>query len=336
MKTTLEDLAQAAGVGKSTVCRALKGEGRIHPDTKARILRLAAEMHYRPSPLAQSLSLGRSQMVGILATPSIIPVYSSIIDPIARTLHQAGFSLLLYTTSGSGTDEELSIQQLLDHRVAGVIIHPSSTQINTAGYQQLVNAGIHVVIIDRFVEGLAVPQIISDDYRAAHEATTYLLRLGHRRIAHLAIPTSSFAGQARMRGFLEALAEAGVSPDDCPVIEVPLQRNAGIEAMQCLITRNPRPTAVLARQDLVAIGAMQAIYEAGLSVPDDISLIGNGDFWCDAMLRVPLTTVHFPVDEMAHRAVHILLQQLCGAALEPDTHILPTTLVIRDSCAPPR
>jgi LacI family repressor for deo operon, udp, cdd, tsx, nupC, and nupG len=223
----------------------------------------------------------------------------------------------------------------MQHRVAGVIVHPSSTHASPVYYQELIDSGVKLVTFDRYIEGVAAPQVVGDDYRAARLPTEYLISLGHRDIVHLAIPESSYAGRERARGFRDAMEAAGIPVTPSSTIEVRLGAEYGQRAMERILKRRERPTAVLTRQDIVAVGAMRAIYAAGLRIPEDISIIGNGDFWCGDMLRPALSTVHHPVEEMARIATQRLLDILSGQDVQPQTEVLDVRLVIRGSCGPP-
>ena len=333
MAITIDDIARIAGVGRTTVYRALRDKDRISQDTKDRIRRIADELKYRPNTLASNLAMGTSNFVGILATPSVIPIFNAVVGPIDRVLRQAGYSILFYTSSGRPEDERVCLEQLMQHRVAGVIVHPSSTHASPEAYQEMVDSGVKLVVIDRYIEDVRAPQIVGDDYRAAYLATEYLISLGHRDIVHLAIPLASHAGRERARGFTDAMNAEGLEVPGSAIVEIGIDPKHSEEAMAQILRRPKVPTAVLARQDVVAIGAMRAIYAAGLSVPDDISIVGNGAFWCGDMLRPALTTVHHPVEQMAQIATEKLLEMLSGGEVEPEVQVLGVDLVVRDSCA---
>jgi DNA-binding LacI/PurR family transcriptional regulator len=197
-----------------------------------------------------------------------------------------------------------------------------------------VESGVKVVVIDRYLENVKAPQVICDDYTATRLATEHLISLGHRRIVHMAIPQTSYVGRQRSKGFHDAMSEAGIPVTSASTVDTPMGAQFGYQIMSRLLKRKNRPTAVVVRQDVIAIGAMRAILANGLSIPKDISIIGNGDFWCDDMLGVPLTTVHFPIEEVARIGVKRLLQMLAGEHVEAKTEVLDVKLIIRSSCAP--
>jgi len=192
------------------------------------------------------------------------------------------------------------------------------------------------VVADRRIDGLQVPQTVGDDYACARIATEHLLSLGHTRITHLAIPLSCSAGRDRAKGFEDAMREAGVSFDASSIIPTEFGEHYGMKAMQLLLESDAPPTAIIARHDVVAIGAMRAVFAAGLSVPEDVSIIGAGGLWFNDIVRIPLTTVEHPMQKIAAKASEKLLALLAGEAVPSETEILEVELVIRCSTAPPK
>ena len=335
MATTVYDIARAAGVGRTTVLRALWDKDDISPETKARIKKIAADMKYRPNHIARSLVMGHSNLVGVMATPSIFPTSFATIETIENELRDAGYSMLLSSSGGNPEGEHRSLEQFADNRVAGVIAIPASYSAQPEVYQELLESGVKLVIVDRCVEGVDALQIIGDDYRAAQIATQHLISLGHKRIVYLAIPEVSYAGRERARGFRDAMLEAGLEVTASSVIETQFGEEYGAAAMEDLLKRENPPTAILARHDIVASGVIRAAYRAGLSIPEDMSLVGNGDIWCSDILRVPLTTVRHPIQEMTAKALEKLLAMLAGQSVSPTVEVVGVELVVRMSTAPP-
>jgi len=333
--TTVYDIARAAGVGRTTVLRALWDKEHINPETKARIKKIAAEMNYRPNFIARSLVQGRSSFIGVLVTPSIFPSSPATIDVLETALREAGYSMLLESSGGYPGGEARALERMAGCRVAGVIAVPASSTSNPECYQQFVESGASMVVIDRRVEGLRCPQVTGNDYRAGYLAAEHLISLGHRRIAYMAIPESSHAGRERARGIREAAAAAGIEIPPFMIVETGFDAAAGELAMRRLLGLPAPPTAVIARHDIVAVGAMRAIAAAGLSIPRDISVIGNGNVWFSDVLMVPLTTLRHPIEKMAGLAVRKLLDMVSGEQVEPTTEILDVDFVERASTGPP-
>jgi LacI family transcriptional regulator len=333
--TTVYDIARAAGVGRTTVLRALWDKDHISPETKARIKKIAAEMNYRPNYIARSLVRGKSNFIGVMVTPSIFPSSPITIDVLDAALREAGYSMLLESSGGYPGGETLSLERMAKCRVAGVIAVPSSTTSDPGCYQELINSGVNLVVIDRYVEGLKCPQVIGNDYRAGYLAAEHLISLGHRRIAYLAIPETSYSGRERARGIRDAISAAGLEIPASAIVQTQFGDVSGYEEMTKLLQSGDPPTAVIARHDIVAVGAMRAIVGAGLSIPKDISLVGNGNVWFADALMVPLTTFRHPIEKMAEIAVRKLLDMVNGQQVEPTTEILDVEFIQRSSTAPP-
>lgn len=335
MSCTVNDIARAAGVSRSTVLRALASKPDVSEETRDRIQALAAEMRYRPNYIARSLTQGKTNLVGVIAKPSIYYASHSVIEAMERGLREGGYSTLLFIPGGeSGTDESV-VEQLLKNRVDGVIAVPGSMTPPTT-YHELVEAGVKLVTLDGVIDDLNVPQTTGDNYKAGLIGARHLLDLGHTRIAYLGIPQISSVGRERARGVRDAFREAGVAVDERLFIDVEFNEGFAEQRTDELLASGPLPTALLVRHDVVARGAMRAVYAAGLRIPQDISIVGNGDMLGSDMFRVPLTTVRFPARRMAQACVQTLLAMLAGEEMEPKTTLFDVELVIRASTAPPK
>lgn len=336
MPSTVYDIAKAAGVSTTTVLRALWDKGEIKPETKERILRLAAELNYRPNLVARSLTMGSSRFVGLVVTPTVSSTYAASIGVIVRALLKVGYVTLSYTTDGRPEGERLCVDQIASARVAGAIVIPETDTPNAALFQELVDSGMKLVVAHSCIEGLRAPQVVGDNYQVAYRSAKYLISLGHRDIVYLAIPQTCYLGRERARGFCDACAEAGIPVTSGSIVKCGHSEEAGQRTMAQILTRKRIPTAVITRHDTVALGVMRATGAAGLTIPGDLSLIGNGDIPAADLLRVPLTSVRHPAEEVATMAIGKLVSMLEGHEIEPDVTKLDVELVIRESCAPPR
>lgn len=332
--TTVYDIARAAKVSTTTVLRALWNKGDISVETRERILRLAAEMNYRPNLTARSLTMGRSHYVGMLVTPSVTSSYAETIGYVVRAVRTAGYVTLCYTTDGQQDSEQTCIEQLASARVAGAIVIPQADTTNGPAYQELVDSGMKLVVAHSHIEGLCAPQVVGDNYQVTYKAARHLASLGHRDIVYLAIPPDCALGRERAQGFRDALAEAGIEAPPSSIVTCGHSEEAGAEAMAELMRRTRVPTAIIARHDVVALGVMRAAFEAGMRIPDDLSLVGNSDIQVTDLLRVPLTTVRHPSEELARIACDKLVRMLDGGMVEPEVTRLDVELVERASCGP--
>lgn len=335
MACTVYDIARKAGVSRTTVLRALSDRPDVSEGTKAKIKQIAAEMKYRPNYIARSLTLGRSNLVGVIANPSLYYSFNSIIEGIERKLRENGYSMLLYISGRGSAGEESFVEQMMRNRVDGVIAVPSSRTVDPGAYQELIDTGVKLVTIDACIEGLRAPQVLADNYCAGRIATEHLISLGHRRIVYLGIPQVSYVGRERARGFMDSMDEAGIPIDDTSIVETEFDEQLVVETVRKILQRPERPTALLVRHDIVARGVMRAVLGSGLKIPEDISVMGCGNVNGTDMYRVPLSTVHFPAAEMATQCVRMLLSMLEGNEVEPEITMLDVYLIPRESTAPP-
>jgi len=333
MDCTVNDIARAAGVSRSTVLRALSGKPDISVETRERIQALAASMRYRPNYIARSLTQGRTNLVGVIVKPSIYYASHLVIEAVERGLRDGGYSTLLFISGNESGTDELVVEQLMKNRVDGVIAVPGA-MTPPATYHELVEAGVKLVTLDGVIDHLAAPQITGDNYKAGRLAAEHLIGLGHRRIGYLGIPQVSNVGRERARGVRDAFREAGIPVEERLFKEIDFSEAAAEKCTAEMLASGERPTALLVRHDVAARGAMRAIYAEGLSIPEDISVMGNGDVLGSDMFRVPLTTIRFPARQMADFCVQTLLDMLAEREVAPKTTVFDVELVVRSSTAP--
>lgn len=335
MPVTVYDIAREAGVSRATVQRALLNKGRISPETKARIKKIAAELRYRPNHVALMLTLGKSNLIGAVTFPTTFTAAQLLHEPISRGLRQRGYQMLFSTASGTVEDERLCLEQLFNNRVLGAIMIGGPSEVHKPLLEELLENNVKILLIDAVMESLPVPQFVADQYQAARILVEHLVGYGHRKIAYLAIPGESYNARERRRGFFDAMADAGIPVPPSYVIDVGFSEEAGAKATYELLRLPDPPTAILARHDVVAMGAMDVILGAGLSIPGDISLAGAAGMWFAHALRVPLTTVQFSPSRDAEFAVKTMLDMLDGHEVKTGIQTTEGILLERASCGPP-
>lgn len=333
MPTTLLDIAIAAGVDRSTVCRVLKNKGHVSPETEKRIKDIARELNYVPNPIARSLKFGKSPFVGVIADSTVIPVFEKLVQPIEQGLHENGFSMLFVSSPGTTDGEEAVVRQLIGYNIAGLVVIRSSVSPETNVYKAYVAAGGKMVVVNKMIEGLEAPQVVSNDYLPSKLSAEHLISLGHRRIAHLSIDKDSFSSRQRDKGFRDALADAGIEIDEALIIPTEPSHEAGKRNTIALLRMKNPPTAIVTRYDVVAMGACDACACLGLSVPGDVSITGVSNIWNPAILKVPLTTVAYPFSEMATRGVELLIKMIRGENVPAETSIMGVEFIVRNSTA---
>ena len=335
MSCTVNDIAKAAGVSRTTVLRALSGKPDISSETRDRIEKLAADMRYRPNHIARSLTHGKTNLAGVILDPDLFHSFYEIVSRVEQKFRSAGYSMLLHIFGYSGGGEMSFAEQLMRNRAEGVLAVPSSNPMFRETYEELVDSGKKLVIIDGCVDNMKVPQVCADQYSIARLGTEHLISLGHKHIVHLAVPETSYTGRERARGFRDAMAAAGIPLHPDSIIPVEFDEAEAAEVAQSIIASPNRPTAFLVRHDLLARGVMRAVLSAGLRVPEDISIVGCGDASGSDMFRVPLTTLRAPAAKMVDMGVELLLDCMNEHEVEPKTTVLDVELIVRSSTAPP-
>lgn len=331
---TIADVAAHAGVGAGTVSRVLNNSPRVSPTTRARVLAAIEALDYRPNPLAQGLSRGRCQTLGV-----VVPFFThaSAIERlrgVVAALDGSRYDLVLFNVeSPVHRDEHLATLTRRD-RADGLIV--MSLPPPPASIERIVRAGVPIVLVDARAPG--VPTVVTDDVEGGRLATRYLVELGHERIAFIGDdhdnPLGFVAGREREQGYRETMAAAGLAVPDGYVGHAPHVRGAAREVAARILDRPDRPTAVFASSDSQALGVLEAARAAGLAVPEDLSVVGFDDI--EVSGYAGLTTVRQPLYESGRLAARLLLDVLEGRAEpEPREHRLELELVERTTTSPP-
>jgi len=330
--STIQDVAAAARVSATTVSRYLNNRIELPADTAGRIDAAIAELDYRPNVLAKRLSLGRSEVIG-LVTPEIAnPFFAELAAAVEDEAEKHGYAVLMTSTGGYREREIARLRRLRDGHVDGLIM--MTNQPDDGVLAAALNQHGHVVLIDEDIPGVNAPKIFVENRHGAYLATRHLIEAGHRRIAHIGGPPNLFSATERLDGFGAALAETGLAASTAHVRQGAYSREFGLEAMRAMLDGGDAPTSVFAGSDFIAIGVMQAARERGLSVPKDISLVGFDDMPFADFLAPGLTTVRQPTSELGRvglRTLLALFEKKTPAALTR----LPVTLVERQSVAAP-
>jgi LacI family transcriptional regulator len=331
-KLTIRQIAKLADVSRSTVSRVLNDHPNVKPQTRERVLQVVAETGFRPDPIARSLSGRRTDIVGLVIPLTIQslfedPFFPRLIQGISQGCNSHGYTLSLFLFHSPEEESELyyriSRKQLLD----GVVV--TATRTGASLIPRLLESQVPLVVQGRH-EDPRVNYVDVDNKTGATMAVCHLLRLGYQRIATVAGPRDSTAAQDRQQGYLNALKDRGRLVDEALMVSGDFTQTGGYQTMQRLLPR--KPDAVFVASDTMALGALQAIRGAGLTVPDDIALVSFDDLPQSTMVDPPLTTVRQPIQQAGVLAVKTLIDILQNGFDLPRRLILPTELVIRDSC----
>ncbi len=329
---TILDVARRARVSPSTVSRILTGVTPVAPAKQERVRKAIERLGFRPNALARGLKQRRSHSIGLLIPDITNPYFAEAAKGVEEAAQRDGFAVLLCDSENDKGREARYLDLLRERQVDGLIYV-------TAGDGATLRRtwpGWPLVVMDREVPGLPADSVTTDNERGAYEITSFLLQQGHRRIAFLAGPRQLAPARLRLRGYRRALRAFKVPADPGLIKYADFTVEGGRKTMQALLDATPRPTAVAASDDVMALGAVQAIEDAGLRVPVDISVAGFDDIPVAALVRPPLTTVSQPVRRMGEVAVELLLAQLNSRRRGHRRILLEPRLVVRGSVGAPR
>jgi DNA-binding LacI/PurR family transcriptional regulator len=331
---TIKDVAQRAGVSLATVSRVLNGYPHVAPDVRARVLDAIEALNYRPSRVAQRLRAPQSRLIGIIFSDIKNPFYTLALSGIEQVLSEQGLSVLLGNSNSDQDREDNFIALMKAEDVAGLIIAP--VKEDSALLADMAQEHLPVVVIDRNLSHMGLDTVLADNRTGAYQAIKYLIQLGHRHIAAVNGPQHLTSGRERYAGFLQAIDEAGLAADPSLIRFGDFQLESGYSLTQEILSQPQKPTALFVANNLMTIGALNAIHEMNYRIPDDLSVIGFDDLPWAISLNPPLTTVSQPTFEIGVRAAELLLDHIAHPDRPAQTVILDTQLVVRASCSPPR
>ena len=325
---TIRDVAARAGVSVATVSRALNGVGPVRGDTSKRVAAAARALKYVPHAAARSLSIRRSHTLAVLLPEVHGEFFSEVIRGIDVAARQRGYHILV-SSSHNDAEEMSAVLRALRGRVDGLVA--MSPDIEIRSISRALAADMPVVLLNSAAANRSTIRI--DNYSGARSMTDHLIALGHRDIAFITGPERNADAAERLRGYRSAV---GMGPSARrPHIEIAgdFTENAGYRAVPEVLSMSPRPTAIFAANDAMAVGALRALREAGLELPQDMALAGFDDIPMSRYLTPPLTTVRVDFAEMGRRAVETLVNSIEGAETRGGRNeVIGTTLVVRESC----
>jgi LacI family transcriptional regulator len=325
-------IAADLGVSVTTVSKVLNGHADIGKATRARVLAKVEELGYRPNAVARSLTLRRTHTLGVVIPDLMHSFFVEIVAAFEAVVSARSYGLLLCSSGEDPRKERSELEMLRARQIDGVVIASAPASGNTSPLQRFTAAGGAVVMIDRDDHPkVRCHRVLTDDELVGQLATSHLIGLGRRAIAHIAGPPLVHS-RRREAGYRAALREHGLGPVADWVVPSGFMEGDGYRAMERLLQIRPRVDAVFAANDPAAIGAMKAIWNAGLRVPDDIAIVGAGDIAHGDLLRVPLTTVSWSKEELGRRAAELILQQIEEHDGAFQRVVIPPKLVVRESC----
>jgi LacI family transcriptional regulator len=333
--STIKRVAAKAGVSIATVSRVINKSSYVALPLQKRVLEAMAALDYQPSALARGLRRNETQSVGVLVPQLDQPFFSSIAHVIEKTLFAHGYRAFLCSAEEDRDKESAYTEMLLRQRVDGLILVP--TGHSAANVKRLLQAGVPVVLVDRDLPELEIDRVLCDNFGGSYTLMNYLIELGHRSICVISPSQHSGSIGQRFAGIDRALGEA-ISQVAAEIVidDRPLHFEMGFVAAQRLLKRSRPPTALMALNDVIAVGAIHAAWKSGLDLPADLSITGFDDVPLASYSHPDLTTVTQPTYEMGEHAVQYLLQRIQTPELEPRRLVLPTRLTVRNSTSKPR
>jgi LacI family transcriptional regulator len=329
---TVHDVARRAGVSTSTVSHVVNKTRFVSEELRERVLTAMRELDYTPNAAARMLTLKRSHTLGLIVSDIRNPFFASVARGVEDVAQEQGYTLVLCNSDENAEREAACLTALETRAVDGLLLASAGTA--DEHLSRLVRAGYPIVLVDRDLPELGAPAVLLDNEGAAYSAVWHLITRGHRRIAMLSGRAAISTTTERVAGYRRALDEAGIQFDNRLVASGASTSEGGALAANAVLDADPPPSAIFSGNNLMSIGALQAITNRGLVVPDDMALVGFDDFpfpWSDAF-RPHLTTVAQPTYELGRRAAEILVQRLKRpGALSAERVVLEGQLVVRES-----
>ena len=324
---TIKDVAKAAGVSIATVSATSNGKGGVSEKRSRRVWDAVAAVGYSPHGIARSLRLGRTQVIGLVVGDIANPFFTSLAKAVEARASASGYSVIVANSDEEPKKELALLKMLREQRVAGILLAPS-------GYDE---SYMPLVVVDRQLENMPFGAVVIDNVAAARMVTDYLVRLGHRRIAMISGQPHLSTADERRRGFREGLAAAGIRFDEELEPVADSRTENAYEAVQRLLTLPNPPTAIIAGNNLMTLGVIQAVADMRFRCPEQVSITGIDDFSWNAVIRPKLTTVAQPIDQLGKSSVDELFARMTepGRLTAPGRVItLAPRFIIRESCGP--
>ncbi len=334
---TIKDIARELGISPSTVSRALKDHPDISVQTKKAVNELAEKLNYQPNIVALNLRQKKTNTIGVIIPEIVHFFFSTVISGIEDVAYTAGYNVILAQSNESYQREMTDMKALFNSRVDGMLLSVSRETTNFDHIESIISKGVPIVFYDRMYNSPTSSKVIVDDYAGAKEAVSHLIEQGCKRIGHLNGAPNLIISIDRYKGYQDALTENGLEVNDNLIVTCPSGTfEEGKKATRKLLALPNPPDAIFANNDPMAMGAMMAIKEKGLKIPKDVAIVGFSNWFFGELMEPSLTTVDQPGFEMGQEAARLLIRQIemkekDQFEIQPETKILKTRLIIRDS-----
>lgn len=330
MKPTIRNVAQEAGVSISTVSKVIHQTGSISEQTRKKVLQAMSKLNYHPDIAAASLRGKRTKVIGLLIPDISNPFYAEVARSIEDRSCELGFNVMMCNTDNDIEKEKTYLSLLASQRIDGLVV--ASAFRSTDLLEAMVEQGVPIALIASEIPKLSIDTVTVDDYKGGYLATSYLLSLGHKKIAIIVENVRS--NVPRLEAFKDAMEETELPILDGYIIHTEALIQKGYESALQLLSLQERPTAIFACNDLLAAGVIQAAKEMGLNIPNDLSVVGFDNTVLSTTTSPMLTTVAQPVKEMGLKVVDLLTKEMQAAKPYKERLLLSPELIIRQSTAP--
>lgn len=350
---TISEVAAAAGVGRATVARTLGGYGSVSDSTRDRVMRAAKQLGYRPNAIARSMTTGETKTLGVVLADVGNPFFAGVLKAFTDTVRQHGYDVLVLSTDEDLTKEADAIGVLVDKHVDGIVLASAASRDTPPPHLELVRSrSIPIVLIDRLFDGIDMDTVVINNREASREAVAVLIARGHRRIGFVWGPVtvepatgpaamdkiiahSLSSDGERLRGYLDALDQAGIEFDTSLVTHVLKNEQQATRAVLGMLSLADPPTAIFATESDALVGTIRALRQRGLSYPGDVSLIGFDDSSWATVMSPPLSMVAQPLHQLGSLTAECLIDRIGGSTTPVASHVLEATFVPRESVAEP-
>ncbi|MGP9016952.1 LacI family DNA-binding transcriptional regulator [Streptomyces sp. BR1] len=324
----IKDVAAEAGVSVATVSRVLNSHPSVSPEARSRVLAAVDALGYRPNAVARSLRTDQTRTLGLVISDVLNPYFTELARSVEQEARELGYSVIIGNADERPELQDHHIRTLLDRRIDGLLVSP--TDGGSALMLEAARAGTPMVFVDRWIPGVDVPVVRADGRAAVRDLVAHLYGLGHRRLAIIAGPAATTTGSERVEAFRDALREHQLPLPDAYIGQGDFQADSGRRTTERFLALPEPPDVVFAADNLMALGALDAIRAHGLRVPHDIALAAFDDIPWFVHTDPPITAIAQPTDELGRAAVRALVDRIEGRA--PESVTLAARLVVRSSC----
>jgi len=324
----IKDVADAAGVSTATVSRVLANKPHVRPELKKHVMEIVEKLKYRPNRVAQNLRSSTSKIIALIVSDIENPFFQRVSRAVDDTALEQGYSVMLSNTDEDPTKEETCLNLLRDENIAGVILSPTRQTLESFTKTSALN--IPMVIIDRHVSNLDIDNVIIDNVQSAYTLTSHLIEQGYQRIGGL-FGMSSTTGRERREGFVKALKDHNIKPISDLIKYTKPREEDGYTTVMKLLKMQDRPEAILTSNSLLAAGALLAIRESKLAIPDDIALVSFDNPTWAKLVGPALTVIEQPTYEIGRTAAELLIKRIQDPTRSTREVVLKTKLIVRQS-----